>query len=657
MAEKVFDEVAGPVENLNDVRVARGEVVEPAPPPPKHPIQQQVSAIPTPAPGQQVVATFKTVYDGNQIALQQQQRPGYRPPYNPNLQNRFAVPQGRDVNASKWLDDNCDNTSYADYYLIVKRKGPAGAAGNILTAEKHIPLMPLRELVQTVQEYAGGGSFRYEICTPDHHVDLTGNFTIPINDFPPKRPEGGEFGEMKPAEAPEIVEKKKEIELLKLDQQKEQITSRAQREDERKRELEMSEAAETRKEMMQLFKESQIEARRMMDESKKESREMMMMFMSSMKEVVGSLKHSDSGSQNVIAEAVKAQGEFLSKSMEMTLATVKSSKDETAAAARATAEQNTKMMELSVNNIKAMAEMNKGSGDKMQELVISLLTKQANHQPMKDVLDLMQKGEDRALEMMEVMNQNRPSPVDPNADPMNNIIAALIDKFSRGGGSPAMAGARPAQSMTPEQINDFARQLAPVVQAHMNAQAHPGGVQALPPPAGTPAANPPAAPVVPHTADLFEGGDMDEEDYPTMATPVVPVQPQVGPSTAPQTVGAQTAPPAPPKSKAEAIQMAGGIDNYDKYVCTQIIQMAIADAGNRANRASWVEQSSIWLSDPLLKAVADAADVPHKALVIQQKCDPAVFEKLKAVTTPESYKVFTEALTALSELIKARQAA
>jgi hypothetical protein len=68
------------------------------------------------------------------------------------------------------------------------------------------------------------------------------------------------------------------------------------------------------------------------------------------------------------------------------------------------------------------------------------------------------------------MERNRPPVTDPNADPFNNIIAAAIDRFTRGGGGGAKAGGVQPSGMTPEQVNEFARAIAPVVQAHMQYQ-------------------------------------------------------------------------------------------------------------------------------------------------------------------------------------------
>ncbi len=103
--------------------------------------------------------------------------------------------------------------------------------------------------------------------------------------------------------------------------------------------------------------------------------------------------------------------------------------------------------------------------------------------------------------------------------------------------------------------------------------------------------------------------------------------------------------------------MAGGEENYTRHVCTQIIAMAAKDAQNKVARASWVEPAQIWLSDSMQKAIADATDVPRKALVLQQKCDASAFESLKAATTPESYKVFCDGLAALGEILKSKQVA
>lgn len=444
----------------------------------------------------------------------------------------------------------------------------------------------------------------------------------------------------------------------------------------------MGEAAEARKEMVQFMRESREETRRILEDSKKDNQTLVMQMMTMMKEIVGSLKQSDGGGSNVVAEAVKAQGEFLansiktqsensSKFMEMMINMNKSSKEETASAARVQSESQTKMVEMVVNNVKTMAEVSKGSGDKMQELFLGLLTKQINHNPMKEVLDLMRQGEDRAAEkyemVMEIMEKNRAPVTDPNADPFSNILAGVIDRFTRGGGgagaSRIAGGAQPA-NMTPEQINEFARAIAPVVQAHMQyQQQNPQSADqaALPPPSQMPPAQQPVAPQNPpviQTADLFGDGDMDGdgEDYPTIGA--APPQQQAAPQHPPpqqQPAPQQPQPATPPKSREEAILMSGGEEIYTRNVATQIIHMAIRDAQNKAQRASWVEAASVWLTDAMQKALADAADVPHKALVIQQKCDPAAFDALKAVTTQETYMVFCSGLSTLSEMIKAKQ--
>ena len=697
MAEGVFDD-----EPIGQSRAQPGGIViEDAPPigdapPVTHrplPRQQQqqqnpLGSIPQPAAGTKIKATFQTEYDPAQVASLQGQRPMARPPLQP-FQSRYHVPQGRDVNAGEWLENNCSNPQYSDYYITVRRKSPANMAGLVISAERRIPLMRLSELVQTVQELCGGGSYCYDVYSVDHQPQLRGNFTIPQNDFPPKTPDTGFAGSHDAkTDAPEVAEKKKELEIKRLQKQIEEIDRKELREDERKRETEMGEAAEARKEMVQFMRESREETRRILEDSKKDSQGLMLQMMTMMKEVVGSLKQSDGGGSNVVAEAVKAQGEFLansiktqsensSKFMEMMIGMNKSSKEETASAARVQSESQTKMVEMVVNNVKTMAEVSKGSGDKMQELFLGLLTKQMNHNPMKEVLDLMRQGEDRAAEkyemVMEIMEKNR-TVADPNADPFSNILAGVIDRFTRGGGgagaSGIAGGAQPA-NMTPEQISEFARAIAPVVQAHMQYQQQnpqSAAQAALPPPSQMPPAQQPGAPQNPpviQTADLFGDGDMDGdgEDYPTIGA--VPPQQQATPQQPPpqqqaapqqqQAAPQQPQPATPPKSREEAILMSGGEEIYTRNVATQIIHMAIRDAQGKAQRASWVEAASVWLTDAMQKALADAADVPHKALVIQQKCDPAAFDALMAVTSAETYTVFCAGLSTLSEMIKAKQ--
>jgi hypothetical protein len=583
-------------------------------------------------------------------------------------QTRFAT-HGRDQVASKWLDENSENVAYAEHYLVVRRKTPVALAGVIVSGDRKHPIVPMKELVTTVQETSGGGNYRYDVYSPEHVISLTGNFSIPVNDYPARPLESKASSPVGPApivDAPEVAEAKRRLELMKLEKQIEEVQRKGEREDERKREGEMRASEDLQKQLITMQKESREEMRRLMEAQAAAQKDMMMMMMASVKEVVSATSRKDDGGAagyNVIAEALKSTAAQQQNFMQLMVEQTKASKGDMAEATKAAAENSKHIVEMTVNNVRQMAEFQKGSGDKMQELVLSMLSKEANRQPMKEVMELMRQGEDRAADkyelIMDVMRDRDQPRADPNADPMNNIIALLANKFmGGGGGAPAgMASASPRRNMSSEEINEFARQLAPAVQAHMQyQQSQPmDGMPALPPPpqqAGVPSAPATIQPqqMAPH--DLFHGGDDDDDDFPAIQSMPNAAAFQ---QQAPQQASAPAQQQAQPQWRTREEGIAAiGEDEYTKRVCTQVVAWAIMDTQSKALKSSWIESALHWMPDSFKRVFAEQQDVAHRALVLQQKADGQAFEALTKATTPDSYKVFTEGLQTLGDMIKAQ---
>jgi len=612
------------------------------------------------------------------MGVRRAQRPNYR------------MGRGRDQEVRKWLNANCENDSYAEYRITVERKTPVTHSGDIITLDHPLPMQSMDELVAAIRDYAGGGSYRAKIHEPGGQVELSGSFSIPQSDCPPRKPgsvtTSGNGADAPVKVDPAIAAKQREIELARLDQERKNITRENEEADIRRAQAGRSGEAETfRAELRDLH--SKME--NMVEKGRTETRELIQSFQTTMKETIAALvtvmKPNDSGKDTLMAigqmmtAGIQAQAAQSADTMKLLMATIEGGKNTTVAAAQLQAKNNKAIMSMAMDATKTVAASSQASTDKVQGLMLSMMEKQVRDDPMKNMLTLMEKGEDRARENMSMameFMQDRGAQVDPNASPLNNIMAVLAgylgQRLTAGQPTPGL----PANA-NQQQVQDFARQLMPIVNQLQNQQ-QPQTQAMLPAPQPQPLPQPqPQQPGMPGAAPVNffgSGEDGEDEDMMYEAPPQSPLQmpspnvqsvggaPAITPSTSlhgppqgqpPSFNIPQPAQAPPPQKSREQLLAELGSDRYRRHTVASMLGWVVRDAQAGTPAASWVMPAIYWLPNDVKQALAQSAD-PRLAVAAAfiPHVDKALWDKFVAQMNPDAYRVFIEGVKSLMTALK-----
>jgi hypothetical protein len=610
-----------------------------------------------------------------------------------NNGNETSGVHRRNLSGVQFLSDLVNNHDCIGFILEISRTGPPSYEGEMLPVGVIDRVQPLTypELYERIRQIHGGGEYRVRVMDDRGSCVNQLPFRIDTIVDPPKVKIGGSFvvpGSGNPHGAhayrpvPLTQAAAEEDEVLKLRGEERKVAAEMSVKV-KKREMETTErrwraeeeAELERKEKMQLAPVQQMQNQvqtlertmlAMQQASQQQQAQMMQSFQQML--MASAQKPQDNSMINLIIESGKQQTQMMITLLTAMMSNGGAKQHEHAEAAKIQAEANKQIMDMAVRSAQ-------GGNSRYDKLIESIVASQVNRprESIKDALDLMDRGRQQALEMVEMRkNDEDDLEYDPKVGVMGNVgklIFGLLGGLMKGSGGMqgiasvmAALGKQDASQVKTSELKNLAILLEQQMiqqRAALPAPPQPG--------AGRPAFGPPTAPVQMPMQQNQPQQPWNRVDVvaPQTQQVVRPVQIRLHPAIEgiyeEEAVQIQVQVPAPqvPVPVMPIVIDDEGEENLPqgeeerlRYFVTEAMRMALEDvkAGVRAHE--WSGYALDKWNKSFLDSLVQCPDAAARIDLIHARTDPAVFQQLYAKLvdekSPQNYANF---LRALDELV------
>lgn len=611
-------------------------------------------------------------------------RSGPRSAGIPNRRASFNSQSG----AAELLSQIIADGSCAGWLLDIRRTGPAVFNGEALaygTVDRVQPLL-YQELLERIISLNGGGDYRVLVVDDQGAQKNVFNVKIdtlsnpPINRSTGNRVATGVVQQPTLYGMPALAARQagvigEEDDVIKIRNEERTVTAQIQRDErirekqrrDRQWEKEQREDEERRERKDRAPVEAAAVAAK--EQASQFERSMMMMQQSQDKLLSTLLPILVTPKQDNMQPMMLLMVESMKQQTQMMLGMMQQSQQQAAAKTEAMSEMTRIQIEANKTMMDTALKASQGGNSRYDKLIESMVVQNINapKNSIKDALDLMERGRQQTLEMMEMRgDKEEDDSYDPEAGFLGNLgrgIFSMLKSVLKGNNGQMLMGLlsmlrkQNPNQVTTQDLQSLAHMMeqgqVPLLPMHPAAGAIPmqqplTAIPQIPAPGGTRQGVPmqQAVSVIqrpsPNVIQMPRGVEAVYEEEPRPVVAPTPQPPAIPPYQAPAAT-----PAAQPMSPIENMTA----DDRLRDVVSEAMEIAIDDMRNGVREHDWVNFAIGKWTRSFLDELS-TTPLPEKRIeLIQQKCDQEIFATLYQMLTdmsiPHNYQYFTQNMEVL----------